>query len=243
MVHPADQGDTTTLATTLDDAQARLCAVRDKEGAPGIDEPIALVADKGYHSRDVLKDLPDACTSRISEPAHKGRLRWHGDIEARDAVYGNRKRVRSSTGRALMRARGEKVERSFAHCLDRGGMRRVHLRGLANVEKRSISHVAGFNLGILLRALFGFGTPKGWADARAGLIFVRIGEMNLLILGIWLPNAAEGPDCAMIVISRWSAWDRLAHRPPYANSENPKLFNGLLSRHIPHSPENTLLPV
>ena len=44
-----------------------MCAVRDKEGAPGIDEPFALVADKGYHSRNVLKDLPDACTSRISE--------------------------------------------------------------------------------------------------------------------------------------------------------------------------------
>ena len=60
VVHPADQGDTTTLATTLDDAQAKLCAVRDKEGAPGIDEPFALVADKGYHSRDVLKALPDS---------------------------------------------------------------------------------------------------------------------------------------------------------------------------------------
>ena len=54
VVHPADQGDTTTLATTLDDAQAKLCAVRDKEGAPGIDEPFALVADKGYHNRKVI---------------------------------------------------------------------------------------------------------------------------------------------------------------------------------------------
>ena len=75
VIHPADRGDTTTLATTLDDARTKLCVVRDKEGAPGIDEPFALVADKGYHSRNVLKDLPDACTSRISEPAHKGRLR------------------------------------------------------------------------------------------------------------------------------------------------------------------------
>ena len=44
VIHPADRGDTTTLATTLDDARAKLCAVRDKEGAPGIDEPFALVA-------------------------------------------------------------------------------------------------------------------------------------------------------------------------------------------------------
>ena len=102
-------------------------------------------------------------------------------MNAREAVYGNRKRIHSSTGKALLRARGERVERSFAHCLDRGGMRRVHLRGLANVEKRSIIHLAGFNLGILLRALFGFGSPRGWADAGAGLIFVRINKLNLLI--------------------------------------------------------------
>ena len=82
-------------------------------------------------------------------------------------------------------------------------MRRVHLRGLANVEKRYIIHVAGFNLGILLRALFGFGSPRGWADAGAGLLFARIGNLNLLILVIWLPNVADTPDCVMMVISRW----------------------------------------
>ena len=78
-------------------------------------------------------------------------MRWHGDTAARDAVYGNRGRLKSEKGKVLLRAWGERVERSFAHCLDRGGMRRMHLRGLANVEKRYIIHVAGFNLGILLR--------------------------------------------------------------------------------------------
>ena len=76
-------------------------------------------------------------------------------------------------------------------------MRRVHLRGLANVEKRSIIHLAGFNLGILLRALFGFGSPRGWADAQAGLLFARIGNLSLLILVIWLPNTADAPYCVM----------------------------------------------
>ena len=130
-------------------------------------------------------------------------MRWHGDTAARDAVYGNRGRLKSEKGKALMRARGERVERSFAHCLDRGGMRRVHLRGLANVEKRYIIHLAGFNLGILLRALFGFGTPRGWADAPAALLFARIGNLSLLILVIWLPNTADAPDCVMMVISGW----------------------------------------
>jgi hypothetical protein len=58
-----------------------------------------------------------------------------------------------------MRKRGEIVVRSFAHALDRGGMRRAWLRGRQNVDKRYLIHVAGFNLGILMRAMFGQGTP------------------------------------------------------------------------------------
>ena len=69
-----------------------------------------------------------------------------------------------------MRLRGEKVERSFAHILDRGGMRRTYLRGRKNVHKRYLIHVAGFNLGLLMHALFGRGTPKEAADARNGLL-------------------------------------------------------------------------
>ena len=81
--------------------------------------------------------------------------------------------------------------RSFTFCLDRGGMRRSLLRRLENKKKHSIIHIASFNLGLLLQALFGFGTAKGWAAAGAGLIFDRIGQMNLLILVIWLPNEAD----------------------------------------------------
>ena len=51
-------------------------------------------------------------------------------------------------------------------------------------KKRPQVHSTGFNLGVLLRALFGFGTAKGWAAAGAGLIFARIGQLNLLILVI-----------------------------------------------------------
>ena len=91
-------------------------------------------------------------------------------------MWGNRTRLKSEKGKALLRARSERVERSFAHCLDRGGMRRSFLRGIENREKRYIIHIAGFNLGTLLHALFGFGTPKGWADAGAGLIFARMGK-------------------------------------------------------------------
>jgi hypothetical protein len=46
-----------------------------------------------------------------------------------------------------MRRRGDLVERSFAHILDRRGIRRAWLRGRENVHKRYLIHVAGFNLG------------------------------------------------------------------------------------------------
>jgi hypothetical protein len=64
------------------------------------------------------------------------------------------------------------VERSFAHVLDRGGMRRAWLRGRENIHKRYLIHVAGFNLGVLMRALHGEGTPREATDARKAFIFV-----------------------------------------------------------------------
>ena len=101
--------------------------------APDTAAPAEVIGDKGYHSRAVLKELPEVFRSRISKPAHRGRFCWRGDTKARAVVYANRGRLVSAKGKALMRARGELVERSFAHCLERGGMRRVWLRGLENI--------------------------------------------------------------------------------------------------------------
>ncbi|MBL8879974.1 MAG: hypothetical protein JNG88_12715 [Phycisphaerales bacterium] len=49
--------------------------------------------------------------------------------------------------------------------LDDGGMRRVWLKGREKIAKRYLIHTAGFNLGLIMRKLTGFGTPRGWADA------------------------------------------------------------------------------
>jgi transposase len=171
-IHEADKGDTTTLGDTLETAKANLSAVG---LAPTPDDPCEIIADKGYHSREVLKGLDDGeWKSRISEPLPaKGYLRWQGDEEARDAVYADRARLKSGVGRAAMRKRGELVERSFAHVLDRGGMRRAWLRGRENIAKRYLIHVAGFNLGVLMRALVGCGTPRERAEAaRNAFLFV-----------------------------------------------------------------------
>ncbi|MCP3656314.1 MAG: hypothetical protein GY766_15650, partial [Herbaspirillum sp.] len=122
-----------------------------------------------YHSRAVLKGLDKGpWKTRIAEPTPaNGFLRWHGDVEARAAVYGNRNRLGSGVGKQAMRKRGELVERSFAHILDRGGMRRTWLRGRQYVHKPYLVHVAGFNLGILMRARVSGAELPGRLQTRA----------------------------------------------------------------------------
>lgn len=169
-VHPADEGDTTTLPGTLKAAAANLANV---DRAPTEAKAAELIADKGYHARAILKDLDGGVwKTRIAEPQRKGFSRWHGDEDARAAVYANRNRLRSEVGKAGMRKRAELVERSFAHNLERGGMRRTWLRGRENVHKRYLIHVAGHNLGILMRLLIGAGTPKEAAARGKRLLLV-----------------------------------------------------------------------
>jgi len=168
-LHPADQGDTTTLAATPTAAEANLAAV---DVAPTADAPAELVTDKGYFGRQVLKPLEDdPWKTRIVEPKGKGVSRWHGDDEARRAVYNNRARLLSGVAKAAFKLRAEIVERCFAHVLDRGGMRRTWLRGRDNVHERYLLHVAGHNLGLLMRLLIGAGTPKE-AIARGKGLFL-----------------------------------------------------------------------
>jgi transposase len=195
-IHEADQGDTATLDPTLREAENNLSAVG---LAPTSEEPCDLVADKGYHSRDVLKGLDDGpWKTRISEPRpSQGYSRWHGDDEARTAVYGNRNRLKSGVGKEAMRKRGEIVERSFAHVLERGGMRRTWLRGRENVHKRYLVHVAGYNLGILMRALFGAGTPREAANARFVFLFINKDTDTIAFAII----AASDADTAALIVA------------------------------------------
>ena len=200
-LHPADQGDTTTIEGTLTAAEKNLAQL---SAAPTIDQPSELAADKGYHSRAVLKSLDGGVwKTRIAEPKQPGFSRWHGDDKARVAVYANRIRLGSGAGRQAMRRRAEIVERSFAHNLDRGGMRRTWLRGRENVHKRYLVHVAGHNLGILMRLLIGAGTPREAAartlaclcfvgtEKTAAIIFVAASRDAFAILVVTV--AADPP--------------------------------------------------
>ena len=188
---PADEGDTTTLPKTLAAAEANLEAV---DVAPTAEDPAECVTDKGYHSRLVLKALDDGpWKSRISEPKQKGFARWHGDDAARRAVTNNRTRLLSGVAREAFKLRAEIVERSFAHNLDRGGMRRTWLRGRENVHKRYLLHVAGHNLSLLMRQLIGAGTPKEAVAGGIGALFVLVTPAEaVLVVQIVLIVSEDG---------------------------------------------------
>ena len=190
-LHPADEGDTTTLPKTLAAAEANLEAV---DVAPTAEDPAECVTDKGYHSRLVLKALDDGpWKSRISEPKQKGFARWHGDDAARRAVTNNRTRLLSGVAREAFKLRAEIVERSFAHNLDRGGMRRTWLRGRENVHKRYLLHVAGHNLSLLMRQLIGAGTPKEAVAGGIGALFVLVTPAGaVLVVQIVLIVSEDG---------------------------------------------------
>src|SRR5271170_2428295 len=165
----ADQGDTTTLDETLCEAGMAVSGLAGREAelrpdhepkvnVNGIEE---LVADKGYHSGAVLQRVKSyEVRSYIPEKQQKGRRNWQGKAEEQQAVYENRRRVRSEYGKSLLRRRGELVERSFAHCYETGGLRRCYLRGRDNILKRQLVHVGAFNLSLILRQLLGAGTPR-----------------------------------------------------------------------------------
>jgi transposase len=195
-VHAADQGDTSTMPATLASAAEHLATVN---AAPTPEAPAELIADKGYHSRGTLKTLDDGpWKTRISEPQRDAFSRWHGDDAARRAVYNNRTRLLSGVARAAFKLRAERVERGFALVLDRGGMRRAWLRGRENVQKRYLIHVAGYNLGLIMRLLAGAGTPRELQTRTAARLFVVITPNDALTM---LFVVAVGDQAAVLIVT------------------------------------------
>ncbi len=121
-VQDADKGDTTTSIETLIEAAEQVEAVR-----PDGDDIEEVIGDKGYHSNQSLVDLEAVgVRSYISEP-DRGRRNWKKNFDATPciAIVG----AFAARGQRLLRLRGERLERPFAHLYETGGMRRVYLRG------------------------------------------------------------------------------------------------------------------
>ena len=187
------QGDTSTVTTTVATAEKNLDEAREHAGENSTQNACVeeVVADKGYHSKAVLLALRmDGLRTYISEP-RRGRQRWGSQEVERDAVYGNRRRIRGDRGQSLMRQRGELIERTFAHTLESGGMRRTHLRGHENIAKRMLIHVAGFNLGLLMRKRFGVGKPRSLQGRSVALWAAFLTLLDRLLGSLGLPEASD----------------------------------------------------
>lgn len=192
-LQPADRGDTTTIFETLDEADSAAADI----GAGQVKE---VVTDKGYHSTDVVVALKGRNTRSYASEPDRGRRRWKGKRAEQKQVYANRRRVRGKRGQRLQKKRCELVERSFAHTYETGGMRRLHLRGNKNILKRLVVHGAGFNLALLMRSMFGVGTPRQMKKRLLSPLFdllSRLWRAHRPATGsIALPPAAFASFCA-----------------------------------------------
>jgi transposase len=183
-VQPGDAGDTTSLFDTLGEADDNATAVE-------LGLIAEVVADRGYHSGAVVTELTEVLLRTYVAEPRRPRRRWKGKANGREeqrAVYANRRRLRSRRNAKLQAKRAELNERSNAHLYETGGMRRVYLRGRANVAKRLVLHAAAFDLGLVMRKRYGVGTPRG-VTWRA----IVVSAMLAVLSGVrhWLLNPIQ----------------------------------------------------
>ena len=77
-------------------------------------------------------------------------------------------------------------------------MRRAWLRGRENLQKRYLVHVAGYNLGLVMRLLVGAGAPREFlAGAAAHLLALATADGAVLVVLV----VVIGAEAAMLVVS------------------------------------------
>ena len=139
----------------------------------GIDVEIEeAVADKGYHATDTLE------LGRLAGHSHV-HSRAEAEGEAELAATCRRRSVgpcstigvacgaRGASGCNVCEANG--WNGAFAHVCDTGGARRSWLCGIEKVQKRYLIAAVARNLGLVMRKVFGIGTPRG-LQAEGGLV-------------------------------------------------------------------------
>ena len=152
-----------------------------KSNGPAITAEQGHVDGQAHHSNTVLVDCQEAGVRTYIPERETGQRTWHDKpLEVERAFRNNRRRVKRSKGRWLQRLRSELVERTFAHVCETGGARRTWLRGLENVRKRYTIQAAARNLGLMMRRLFGIGTPRSLQGAAAALGALIWGQWGLL---------------------------------------------------------------
>ena len=178
--HGGAVGDTDSIGETVAEAGMAVAeqTVQRAVNQVGIEE---VVADKGYHSNEVMRTLAEwKLRSYVAEP-ERGARKWKGKAAEQAAVYANRRRISGARGKRLQAGRGERVERNFAHQFDTGGMDRLYVRGLDNVHKKFLIQAAACNLALRMRSLYGAGKPRAAHDLRVQLTFAILRLYSTLI--------------------------------------------------------------
>jgi transposase len=198
----ADKSDPQSAPDTLSLAEANLVLAGSQQ------EIKEAVMDKGYHDNGLLADLREqGVRTYIPERRQKSRRWTDKPAEHKAAFRANRRRVRGQKGRQLNRWRSERCERTFAHVCETGGGRRTWVRGQVNVSKMHTLKCAAYNLGLLLRKVWGFCKPRNAEAAGAAWLFgiLALFLLTAVVVPIptkqpraWLLGAVE-----MLLVSRW----------------------------------------
>src|ERR1019366_7810091 len=192
--HSGAAADTATVIETVMEAGIAVADLLDEKTPEGTYEVHPegvqeVVADKGYHSNDVMVGMAELeLRSYVAEP-DRGPRNWDGKKAEKEAVYGNRRRIEGDRGKRLQRQRGERIERNFAHQFDSGVLDRLYVRGLENVHKKFLIQAAACNLALLMRSTFGSGKPRAAHDRAAEAILMILAVIEAVEDFFWSASA------------------------------------------------------
>lgn len=204
-----------TLKARLMKARATLKKVLPKkERAKAMSE---VCADEGYFATEQIASLQQAgVRTIIGDPQQARRKKENQSRRQKRALRRAKRAVSSASGKALLRKRGEHLERGFCHVLDHGGLRRATLRGTEKLSKRLILAAMTHNLSLLLRQQTGIGTAKQ-ALAAAMAFVLRLWA----VFGAWLLD---------VMRSASPHWQRLPKHHGLRAENTPLLFSPLSTR-------------
>jgi transposase len=191
-VRLGNEGDTQDLSERVADTLATLEKVCGEENAHILGKELG--GDEGYFALQEVGRLQEMGVRVVISDPLGGRRRPDLPEEERQILRRANRALKSASGKALLRRRGEFLERGFCHVLDHGGCRRATLRGKDNLNKRYLGAVLTYNLSVLLRKVHGCGTAKQWVAGGLGSLQRAL--------------------CALLSKLTWS------HLPPWAASKS-----------------------
>jgi transposase len=185
-VRLGDEGDTEDLSERVADTIAILMQVCGEEKVDTLVQELA--ADEGYFALPEIASLQAMNVRTVISDPSEGRRRADLPEEERKVLRRAKRALKSASGKALLRRRGEHLERGFCQVLDHGGSRRATLRGKDNLTKRYLGAVLTHNVSLLMRKLHGCGTAKQWVAGKLGSLKRVLGALIPKLTWSQLPN-------------------------------------------------------